>query len=248
MDMGLSGRLALVTGASQGIGRATAWALAREGCDVILVSRSEEKLNRLAHEIGSETGRAAKAFAADLARSEEIERLAQSCEKLDILVNNAGAIPGGRLDEVDEASWRAAWDLKVFGYINLTRLIFASMKARGSGVIVNMLGAASQIRDPAYICGVTGNAALTAFTMSLGSDSHKHGVRVLGVSPGPVATERLLTLQRTFKKSSTDLPFERAATVDEIAAAVTFLASPISAYTSGTTLMIDGGLSARAAM
>ncbi|HKY83096.1 MAG TPA: short-chain dehydrogenase/reductase [Sphingobium sp.] len=247
MDMGLAGQLALVTGASQGIGAATAWALAREGCDVILVSRTAEKLDRLACEIHAETGRNAKAFVADLARSEEIERLAQSCGNVDILVNNAGAIPAGRLEEIGEASWRAAWDLKIFGYINLTRPIFASMKARGAGVIVNMLGAASQIRDPSYICGVTGNAALTAFTMSLGSDSHKHGVRVLGVSPGPVATERLVALQRTLNKSSAELPFERAATVDEIAAAVVFLASPKSAYTSGTTLMIDGGLSARAA-
>ena len=147
---------------------------------------------------------------------------------------------------MSEEIWRQAWDLKVFGYINLTRAFFGRMASRGSGVIINVIGAAAQIRDPSYICGVTGNAALTAFTMSLGSDSHKRGVRVAGISPGPVATERLLQLQASVD-SSTARPFGRAALPEEIASAVAFMASPRSAYTSGTVLMVDGGLSARAA-
>jgi NAD(P)-dependent dehydrogenase (short-subunit alcohol dehydrogenase family) len=161
-------------------------------------------------------------------------------------VNNAGAIPGGRLDEIDESTWRTAWDLKVYGYINLTRAMLREMAQRRRGVIVNVIGAAAQIKDPSYICGVTANAALTAFTMSLGSDSHKRGVRVVGVSPGPVATERLTRLQGAVD-SSHARPFGRAAAPEEIASAVAFLASATSAYTSGTVLMVDGGLSARAA-
>jgi hypothetical protein len=244
MDLGLTGKLALVTGASKGIGATTAGVLAREGCDVILVARSAGALAGVARRIGSETGRGATPITADLSKSDEIERLAKSCGSPDILVNNAGAIPGGRLTDIDDATWRAAWDLKVFGYINLTRALLPAMQARRSGTIVNVIGAAAQIRDPSYICGVAGNAALTAFTMSLGSDSHEYGVRVVGVSPGAVATERLQRLEADGVVSSGDRPFGRAASTDEIASAIAFLASPASGYTSGTVLTVDGGFSA----
>ena len=246
MNLDLGGKRALVTGASKGIGAATARLLASEGCEVIIVSRSPEELQVTADRITAETSARVVACAADLSRSSEIARLAEQYGDIDILVNNAGAIPGGRLEDIDEATWRAAWDLKVFGYINLSREVFKRMSARGSGTIVNVIGAAAQIRDPSYICGVVGNAALTAFTMSLGSDSHRVGVRVVGVSPGPVATERLIGLQGSVQ-SSTARPFGRAAEPLEIASAVAFLASPRSGYTSGTVLMVDGGISARAA-
>jgi hypothetical protein len=244
MNLGLTGKLALVTGASKGIGATTAMVLAREGCDVILVSRSTNALDDLARRISAETGREATPFAADLSHRDEIERLADGCGNPDILVNNAGAIPGGRLTDIDEATWRAAWDLKVFGYINLTRSLLPAMQARSSGTIVNVIGAAAQIRNPSYICGVAGNAALTAFTMSLGSDSHEYGVRVVGVSPGAVATERLQRLEADGVLSSHHRPFGRAASTDEIASAIAFLASPVSGYTSGTVLTVDGGFSA----
>lgn len=246
MDMELGGKVALVTGASQGIGASTARQLARAGCDVILVARSEAGLRKVADEIISTTGQKATVFAADLSSSTEVARVAAAAEPVDILVNNAGAIPAGRLDEINEQTWRQAWDLKVFGYINLTRLMLPSMTSRRQGVIVNVIGAAAQIRDPSYICGVAGNAALTAFTMSLGSDSHRHNVRVVGISPGPVATERLQRLRSSVGVLDSR-PFGRAADPDEIASAIVFLASPRSGYTTGTVLMVDGGLSARAA-
>lgn len=246
MNLELTGKVAMVTGGSKGIGAAIAWQLAREGCDTVLVGRTSQPLAALAAQIAGETGTTANTVVADLSQSRAIDALAEQWGHADILVNNAGAIPGGRIDEVSEEIWRQAWDLKVFGYINLTRAFFGRMASRGSGVIINVIGAAAQIRDPSYICGVTGNAALTAFTMSLGSDSHKRGVRVAGISPGPVATERLLQLQASVD-SSTARPFGRAALPEEIASAVAFMASPRSAYTSGTVLMVDGGLSARAA-
>lgn len=246
MDLQLSGKSAIVTGASKGIGAATARVLAQEGCDVVLVARRKDSLEQVAQSIMVESGRRTHVFAADLSQSAEVVRLAQAWGGADILINNAGAIPRGALHEIDEATWRTAWDLKVFGYINLTREIFAAMRRRGSGVIINVIGAAAQIRDPGYICGVTGNAALTAFTMSLGSDSHTYGIRVLGVSPGPVATERLVTLEKSGLMNA-NRPFGRAALPQEIASAIAFLASPASNYTSGTVLMIDGGISARAA-
>ena len=124
------------------------------------------------------------------------EALAAGAGELDILINNAGAIPGGDLLKVDEDTWRRAWDLKVFGYINLTRAVYAQMKAKRSGVIVNVLGNAGEKLNAAYIAGSTANAGLMAFTRALGGAAPADGIRVLGVSPGPVATDRLLSLYR----------------------------------------------------
>jgi 3-oxoacyl-[acyl-carrier protein] reductase len=194
---------------------------------------------------------------ADLSDSANVTQLARQFPDIDILVNNAGAIPGGKLLDIDEATWRAARDLKVFGYVNMCRAFCALMKARQAGVIIDAIGNAALTHDPDYICGVTGNAALTAFTQSLGSVSVRDGVRVAAVSPGPVATERLVNLMRKKAQDRTGnaenwrdllrpLPFERAATAEEIGAAIAFLASEHSGYTSGSIAVIDAGPSARA--
>ncbi len=257
MDLGIAGRTALITGASKGIGRATAEIMAREGCDVILVSRTASDLDAAKAAIARQSNVAVQVVAADLSDSKNVDRLAREFPQIDILVNNAGAIPGGTLLDLDEARWRAAWDLKVFGYINMCRAFYPLMKARGSGVIVNVVGNAAQTHDPEYICGVAGNSALTAFSQSLGSVSHRDGIRVVAMSPGPVSTERLVGLM---KKKAQDrsgdagnwrdlfkpLPFGRASTPEEIGAAIAFLASEHSGYTSGSVMVIDAGLSARA--
>ncbi len=131
------------------------------------------------------------------------------------------------------------------------------MKARQAGVIINVVGNAAQTHDPEYICGVAGNAALTAFSQSLGSVSPKDGIRVVSINPGPVATERLVGLMRKKAQDRTGdaenwqdlvkpLPFGRAATSEEIGAMIAFAASEHSNYTSGSVIIIDGGLSARA--
>ena len=122
----------------------------------------------------------------------KVDELARDYPDIDILVNNAGAIPGGSLLNVDEATWRKAWDLKVFGYVNMCRAFYALMQKRKRGVIVNVVGNAADTHDPEYICGVAGNAALAAFTQSLGSVSAKDGIRVVAINPGPVATDRLV--------------------------------------------------------
>jgi len=135
---------------------------------------------RFAHQID------ATAHVVDLRKAEDIARLAKDSADIDILVNNAGDIPGGSIDKIDEATWRHAWELKVFGYINLTRAIYAQMKSRGHGVIVNDIGAAGEKFDANYIAGSAGNAALMAFTRALGSKSLADNIRVVGINPGPV--------------------------------------------------------------
>ena len=194
MDLNLGGKLALITGGSRGIGRAVGEALAAEGCNLVLVSRSAVDLDTARRHLEREYKVAVRTDAADLAHSANVTRLAEQFPAVDILVNNAGAIPGGTLFEVDEARWRTAWDLKVLGTINMTRAFYPLMKARGGGAIINIIGNAARSHDPGYICGVTGNAGLVAFTELLGSGSVRDGIRVIGVSPGPTATDRVVGL------------------------------------------------------
>jgi NAD(P)-dependent dehydrogenase (short-subunit alcohol dehydrogenase family) len=256
MDLKLAGKRALVTGASKGIGQATAEVLAREGCDLVLVARSQGLLDEVRAGIAKLANVRVDLAAADLSESRNIERLARDFAAIDILVNNAGAIPGGTLQAVDEATWRRAWDLKVFGYVNMCRAFYPLIKARGGGAIVNVVGNAAQTHDPEYICGVAGNAALTAFSESLGSVSPRDGIRVISVNPGPVATERLVGLMKKKAQDRTGsaddwrdlfkpLPFGRACAPEEIAAMIAFLASERCGYNSGSVVTVDAGLSAR---
>jgi NAD(P)-dependent dehydrogenase (short-subunit alcohol dehydrogenase family) len=244
MDLNLKGKRVLVTGGSKGIGRACAEMLAAEGAQVRIASRNPPADGKLVSK------------AVDLSQPGAAEALAKWAGDLDILVNNAGAIPGGDLLKVDEETWRRSWDLKVFGYINLTRAVYGAMKEKGSGVIVNILGSAGEKLNAAYIAGSTANAGLMAFTRTLGGASHADGIRVVGINPGPTATDRLLGLYKQMAKSKLgdesryeelfkDMSFGRPATAEEIASAVAFLASDRSAYTSGCILTIDGGQAAR---
>src|SRR5215470_5461055 len=197
MELGLRGRKALITGASRGIGRACAEVLAEEGCDVVLVSRTAADLDAARAAIIAKHNVAVRFYQLDLSDSRNVDKLAADCADIDILVNNAGAIPGGNIAQIDEARWREAWDLKVFGYINMTRRFYALMAARRAGVIINILGAAGENPDFEYVAGSSGNASLMAFTRAMGGTAPRDGLRVVGINPGPVMTERLITLTKT---------------------------------------------------
>src|SRR6201988_3135263 len=196
MELGLRGKKALVTGASKGIGRACAEVLAEEGCDVVLVSRTASDLEAARAAIVAKHNVAVRFYPLDLSDSRNVDRLAAECAETDLLVNNAGAIPGGDIAQIDEARWRTAWDLKVFGYINMTRRFYALMAARKQGVIINIIGAAGQNPDFDYIAGSSGNASLMAFTHAMGGAAQPLGQGIVGINPGPVLTERLITLIR----------------------------------------------------
>src|ERR1700732_235606 len=196
MELGLRGRKALVTGASKGIGRSCAEALAKEGCDVVLVSRTAADLETARAGIVAKHNVAVRFYPLDLSDSRNVDKLAEACADTEILINNAGAIPGGNIDAIDEARWRTAWDLKVFGYINMTRRFYALMRERKKGVIINILGAAGENPDFDYVAGSSGNASLMAFTRAMGGTAPRDGLRVVGVNPGPVMTERLQTFMR----------------------------------------------------
>jgi hypothetical protein len=256
MDLELKGQTALVTGASRGIGLAIAEGLAREGCHLHLAARTAADLDAARTRI-LETGKVkVTCHALDLAASGTMAQLARDCSDVDILINNAGSIPSGHLLDIDEARWRQSWELKVFGYINLTREIYRRMCARRRGVIVNVIGVAGERLRQDYIAGGTGNAALMAFTKNLGGESVDYGVRVVGVNPGQVETDRLrLRLERKAKEELGDParwrelvvnpPLGRMARTDEIADTVVYLASARASYVSGTIVTVDGGRAVR---
>ncbi|MCL4767429.1 MAG: SDR family oxidoreductase [Hyphomicrobiaceae bacterium] len=255
MELDLAGRVALVTGASKGIGLAVASRLAAEGCTIHLAARSADALEAARDKLKGH-GNPIAVHVADLSEPSTPERLIDACGHLDILVNNAGAIPAGRIDQIDDAAWRKAWDLKVFGYINMTRTALEHFRRRKAGVIVNVIGMAGERPDARYVAGSTGNAALMAFSRAIGAASVDEGVRVVGVNPGPVATDRMVTLLKAKALGSlgdenrwtellTEYPFGRPCRPEEVADLVAFLASARASYISGTVVTIDGGMSAR---
>ncbi|HVV08545.1 SDR family oxidoreductase [Amycolatopsis sp.] len=255
MDLHLKNRRALVTGASYGIGAAIAEVLAEEGCDLHLTARSKSTLDELAQGLHRKHGVDVQIHPADLREPDAIATLVEAAGEADILVNNAGDIPGGSVDVVDEEKWRHAWELKVFGYINLTRAMYARMKERGHGVIVNNIGASGERFDFNYIAGSSGNASLMAFTRALGSRSLGDGIRVVGVNPGPVETDRIVQLMKSqakarfgdedrYRELLGSFPLGRPAATREIADLIAFLASDRSAYTTGVIFTVDGGISA----
>ncbi len=196
MNLELKGKSVLVTGGSKGIGLACAKAFAAEGCRVHIASRDKERLAGAAKVIGGSV----EIHPADLRDSKALRALAEACAGVDILVNNAGDIPGGTIEAIDEAKWRHAWELKVFGYVNLTRELFARMKARRSGVIVNVIGMAGEHPSFEYVCGSMANAGLGAFTKAMGKGSPAFGVRVLGVHPPATRTDRIIPLMKAAAK------------------------------------------------
>jgi len=250
MDLGLTGKRALVTGASRGIGFGCAQALAAEGCELAMAARNVGRLKQAVKAIRTQHRVGVTSHATDLGRTDRQEALIDVVGDIDILVNNAGAIPPGTLTDIDEETWRKAWDLKVFGYINLCRMIIPMMQARGGGVIINIVGAAAIRPSPEYIAGAAGNSALAGFTRALGRDSLSYGVRVVAVNPGLIMTERLEELLRdaadrrygNAERWDELLPVNPGpGTVAQVADTVAFLASERAGHISGTMVTIDGG-------
>ncbi len=252
MDLKLKGKRVMVTGGSKGIGLAIALSFAKEGATPILVSRTAASLEEATQRILTQTGVEAQSIALDLGESGSAKALAQKCHDVDILVNNAGAIPGGSLLDISEERWRQAWELKLFGYINLTREVLPLMQEKKKGVIANIIGMAGAAPRSAYICGSAANAALIAFTQALGASSQAHGVRVFGVNPSPTKSERMEGMLRAqaaqkfsdperWMELTTQMPFGRMAEPQELADLTTFCCSDLCGYLSGSVINVDGG-------
>ncbi len=247
MDLKLAGKTVMITGGSKGIGASCAWSFAAEGCSLKLVARHGDALAALADAIRAKHSVSVETHALDLRAPADLERAVNQCADLDILVNNAGDIPAGSLDRLDDTAWRHAWELKVFSYITLSRAAFVAMRARGGGVITNVIGMAAERPTFEYICGASANAGLAAFTKALGQGSLRHGVRVMGVHPPSTKTERIDAIQRMLAKQHygdesrvEDLFRDKLATPaidpEQVADAVVYLSSPRASQLTGIVM------------
>lgn len=260
MDLGISGRRALVTGGSLGIGRATAAELAAEGVDVAIVARDRDRLDAAAQELSSNTGGRIVAVPGDMGNVDDIARVvdeaAAALGGIDILVNNAGSSPAGRIEDLDDATWMAAFELKFMGYMRLSRAVLPAMRAQKWGRIVNIIGGGGHSPRPGYILGGAYNAALINFTRALGKSAAPDGVLVNGINPSSIDTPRWATLmeQRSKFEGRTpaeinagieaNIPVGRLGTSEDIAGLVAFLCSERAEFLAAININADGGAAA----
>ena len=257
MDLELKDKVALVTGASKGIGRAVALALAREGARVALCSRKAADLDVAAAKIRQATGAEALCVPGDLSSLAGVEAVVKTTQgrfgRIDILVNNAGAIRGGDFLTIPDAQWTEDWSLKLLGYIRMARAVFPLMQALGGGRICNVVGAAARNPTPAYLTGGAANAALINFTKGLADLGGPSKILVTAVSPAATATDRWndMIKERSVAtgKSEDELQADaaksyalgRIATPEDVADLVAFLVSARGSFLTGICITVDGG-------
>jgi NAD(P)-dependent dehydrogenase (short-subunit alcohol dehydrogenase family) len=257
MDLAMTGKKAIVTGASEGIGKAVAQALAREGVDVAICARRKEPLDETAAAIAKETGRKIIPITADLTKSSDAENFVNKAHaalgRIDILVNNAGSAPGGLLEHLSEDEWASALQLKFMGYVRCMKHVLPIMQKQHKGRVVNVIGNDGIKVSYWEIAPGAANAAGQNLTLSLASQYGKDNISFACVNPGPVRTERWtglvkamardmnITFEEADKLAPSSIPLGRIAETEEVANLVTFLASDLAFFVNGTMIEIDGG-------
>ncbi|HEV7370757.1 SDR family oxidoreductase [Arenibaculum sp.] len=253
MDLGLSGRKAVVCAASRGLGRACAEQLAAEGAEVVLVARTAGPLERAAGEIGAATGATVRWAVADVSTDAGIEAVLRACPEPDILVNNAGGPPPGDFRHWDRETWYRALDANMLSAILLMRATVDGMIARGFGRVVNITSSA--VRSPLPILGLSNGAraGLTGFVAGLAREVAPHGVTINNLLPGPFETDRLASnfearAEREGKspgqvreEALSKSPARRFGRPAELGAMCAFLCSPQAGYVNGQNIVLDGG-------
>ena len=254
MELGLDGKLVLVSGGSKGIGLAAARLFAAEGARVVIISRSERNLEAV---VGSVRG--GMAFAADLSREEEaksvIDKVEATVGPIDVSVNCAGAAKRMPPAGLCPREWRNAMDAKFFSYVNVIDPLVKKMSERRSGVIVNVIGNGGKVAAPVHIAGGAANAALMLATVGLANAYAHHGVRIVGLNPGLTETDRIaegfgaeaslsgITANEARLDRLKAIPMGRMAAPEEIANVIVFLASQMASYVTGVNITMDGAQS-----
>jgi len=242
----VDGRVALVTGAGRGIGRAAALALAEAGADVVLVARTEADLDTAAEEVRG-MGRRAVTVPFDVMQLERIGELVEAAVGdlggLDVLVNNAGGSFPKPLLETSARSFTTAFTFNVTTAFELTKAAVPAMLERGGGAVVNISSAAGRMADRGFAAYGTAKAALSHLTRVMAADLSPH-IRVNGIAVGSVATDALSTVltDDLREQMEANTPLRRLGTPEDIAAAVLYLASPAGSYLTGKLLEVDGGI------
>ena len=257
MDLGLDGKVAIVGGASKGIGRAVAMALAQEGCSVAICARREADLQATAQEIRQGSGAQVLAVVCDMARYGDIkvlvEESGQRFGRLDIVVNNAGGPPTGTFGELTEEQWKGALDQNLLSAIRTTREALPHLRRGGGGRIINITSVAVKQPVERLMLSNTARLGVVGWAKTLSRELAPHGITVNNVCPGNIATERLMSLieerarqeGRPFPEvvagEEARVPMGFLGEAEDVANLVLFLASAKARYITGTTIQVDGG-------
>jgi NAD(P)-dependent dehydrogenase (short-subunit alcohol dehydrogenase family) len=243
----VEGRVALITGASRGLGRAMAVALAQGGAKIALVARDQEKLNETAAEVKA-AGSEAHVFPADVAREADVERLsyevANTLGHVDILINNAGINHRKHLVDFTLEEWQRVIDTNITSVFLMCRAFIPMMKGHGYGRIINMTSIMAHVSLPGRTAYSTTKTALLGLTRALAQEVAADGITVVGISPGPFGTEMNVPIMENPELNSqflAKIPLGRWGKVDEIGKLALFLCSDGAGFITGTDILIDGG-------
>ncbi len=259
MDLGLGGKVAIIGGASKGIGRAIALGLAREGCRVAIAARGQRTLEEAARAIADETGAQVLPVPCDMARYDDIRRLVAETVaafgRLDIVVANAGGPPAGLFEELGEEAWQQAIDQNLLSAVRLVREALPYLKRAGSGRIVAIASVA--VKQPLEYLVLSNSLRLgvVGLAKTLSRELARYNITVNIVCPGNIATERLMflleerarrssrTLEQVVADEEARIPLGYLGEADDVANLVLFLCSDKARYITGTTIQVDGGSS-----
>lgn len=254
MDLGLKGKVAVITGATQGVGRATALQLAREGAKVAICARGQELLDRTVAEITA-AGGVAIGVQADVSLAADVERFMQSAVDawggIDIVVSNAGSNAAGAFETVDDALWQADLELKLFASIRMCRYAVPHMRKRGGGRIVIVTSTAGKQPASKSVPSSVSRAAALALTKALSKDLAADRILVNTICVGRIkagqhertAAKQGRTMDAFYTEMSKGIPLGRVGEAAEAANAIVFLASAAASYVTGTSINVDGGSS-----
>jgi NAD(P)-dependent dehydrogenase (short-subunit alcohol dehydrogenase family) len=259
VDLGLSGKVAVVTGGSEGIGRAAAESLGREGVSVVVCARRDEVLRKAAEEVAEATGAQIVPVQADVTRGQDVERVVQTAVerfgRLDILVNNAGTSAAGAFESITDDAWQADLDLKLFGAIRATRAAIPHLRQQGGGSIINLLNLAAKQPGarsyPTSVSRAAGMALMKALSKELAPDN----IRVNGINIGLIKSgQNQRRWEQMGRPNSLDeyyaetakrsgIPLGRVGEASEVGDLIAFLCSSRGAYITGVSINMDGGTS-----
>lgn len=258
MDLGIKGKVALVAASSKGIGKAIAFALADEGVNISIFSRSKDEIERTASEIRTGFAVDVLASTADVTSKEQvdevIETTVQTFGGIDILINNAGGPPFGFFEDFDSLDWQNALELNLLSGIYLAKKAVPLMKKKNWGRIVNITSIAVKQPIDGLMLSNTSRAGLIGFSKTLSNELAKYNILVNNICPGRIYTDRIKELaekraaqsgieyEKAIEEMERDIPLRRIGTPEELAALACFLASEKASYMTGTTIQVDGGL------